>query len=319
MAGTLIPPVGMFAFKTSGLPDPGATLTVYTANTLSKVNLYSDSALSVALSNPIVADSFGHVDPFWVADGNYRLRLVNTEGVVLCDVLTTPSVGASAASSGAVATPEKWETGDLKPWMFADYSGDDWVLCNGETIGPPTSSATGKASLLCEELYTKLYNAFSNSICPVDGGRGASAVADWTANKPIATLDLRGRALFGLDTMGNSAASRLTATTIDVGDASTPGSSGGAQVITLTEAQLPIITPAGTIASTINSGGNSIAYGAPDLNYQGGGTTGKGVTGALAPNSGISVTSAFTGTAFGSGQSHKNMPPFMATNWLMRL
>jgi hypothetical protein len=319
MAGTLIPPIGLFAIKSNGRVDPGATLTVYTANSFNKVNLFSDSALTVAIANPIVANSFGHIPMFWVADGDYRLRLVTTENSVACDVMSAPAVGSSGSSGTGISTPQQWETGDLKPWMFNDYDGDDCVLCNGETIGPQSSGATGKAAAVCEDLYIKIYNQFPNTICAVTGGRGSSAVADWTAAKPIATPDLRGRAFFGLDTMGNSAASRLTISTIDVGDASTPGSSGGVESIGLTIAQLPVVTPAGTVTSTLNSGGNNIAYGNPDINYQGGATSAKGITGVLVPGSGITVTSTFAGTPFGSGAGHKNMPPFIMGNWLMRL
>jgi hypothetical protein len=56
-------------------------------------------------------------------------------------------------------------------------------------------------------LFLYLWGADAN--LAVSGGRGGSAAADYAANKTIALPDWRGRALAGLDDMGNSAAGRL--------------------------------------------------------------------------------------------------------------
>src|SRR6185369_3563254 len=83
---------------------------------------------------------------------------------------------------------------------------------------------------------TFLYGADAN--LAVSGGRGASAAADWAANKTIALPDFRGRALAGLDDMGSTAAGRLTSTYFGT-SAIVLGASGGAESQTLTTAQLP--------------------------------------------------------------------------------
>lgn len=112
-----------------------------------------------------------------------------------------------------------------------------WVRKNGKTIGTVASLATERANADTENLYTFVWTNFADTECPVTGGRGASAAADFAANKPIALPDWRGRAPFGLDTMGNTAAGRLTSTVI--ADATINGKSLGADKVTLARANLP--------------------------------------------------------------------------------
>lgn len=122
-------------------------------------------------------------------------------------------------------------TGDLKH-RFGTGALTGWVLCNSTTIGSAASSATQRANADCQALYYLLWDA---GFVPT-GGRGASAAADWSANKPIPTPDMRGISLAGLDGMGTTAAGRLTSTTI-TGGADTLGNSGGAETIALTSSQ----------------------------------------------------------------------------------
>jgi microcystin-dependent protein len=62
----------------------------------------------------------------------------------------------------------------------------------------------------------------------VSGGRGASAAADWAANKTLTLPDYRGRTLAGLDDMGNTPSNRLTATYFGA-SATTLGAAGGSE------------------------------------------------------------------------------------------
>jgi microcystin-dependent protein len=69
---------------------------------------------------------------------------------------------------------------------------------------------------------------------------GFPAAADWGANKTIALPDWRGRALAGLDDMGNTAAGVLTSAYF--GTAPTAlGASGGSQSLTLIQDNLPAL------------------------------------------------------------------------------
>ena len=67
-----------------------------------------------------------------------------------------------------------------------------WLLLDGSTMGSAVSGAT-RASDGYEALYLLLWGAMADGQAPVTGGRGASAAADWAANKPIKLPDARGR------------------------------------------------------------------------------------------------------------------------------
>jgi microcystin-dependent protein len=74
-------------------------------------------------------------------------------------------------------------------------------------------------------------------------------------------------------------------------------------------------TPSGTVASTLNTGGNDLAYGNAGFSFTAGSTGALAVVGALTPGSGVTITSTFTGTAVsahshtfttGAGSSHSH-------------
>lgn len=94
------------------------------------------------------------------------------------------------------------------PWS-ASTAPTGWVRCNGRTIGNASSGATERANADTENLFTHLWNNHADSVLAVSGGRGASAAADYAANKTIALFDIRSAAVIGTDDMGNSAAGRL--------------------------------------------------------------------------------------------------------------
>jgi hypothetical protein len=72
-----------------------------------------------------------------------------------------------------------------------------WVKGNGGTIGSAASNATTRANADTLNLYTLFWNNFSNTILPIQDStgapttRGASAVADFNANKRLPVFDLR--------------------------------------------------------------------------------------------------------------------------------
>lgn len=70
----------------------------------------------------------------------------------------------------------------------------------GRTIGSATSGATERANADCETLFLQLW-----PVCSVVGGKGASAAADWSANKQLTLPDHRGRTIAAPDVMFGSA------------------------------------------------------------------------------------------------------------------
>lgn len=79
-------------------------------------------------------------------------------------------------------------TGD-NLWSDRNSVRPGWILVNDNTkttIGDASSTATIRANADCETLYKLYWEEFSDSDCPVEGGRGLNAAADWAAHRNIA-------------------------------------------------------------------------------------------------------------------------------------
>lgn len=80
-----------------------------------------------------------------------------------------------------------------------------WIKENGGTIGSAASGATNRANADTEALFTLLWGQFSNTILPIQDSagaastRGASAAADFAANKRMPLFDSRSRFLRAAD------------------------------------------------------------------------------------------------------------------------
>lgn len=229
-----------------------------------------------------------------------------------------------SASVAIVGIP----TGVILPYG-ATTAPTGWVRCNARTIGNASSSATERDNADTENLFTFLWTNYSDSVCAVSGGRGASAAADYAANKTIALPDIRGRGLFGLDDMGNSAAGRLAGATIDQ---TTNGAAGGADTVTLVEANLPAHThaagtlaanPAGQHSHAVNpDSGTILAVGAASGNRTTTGASGgnSGTTGAstdLVANHTHTISGSTAST--GSGTAVDKLPPAFLTTFIIKL
>lgn len=270
-------------FDSLGKPLDGGLLYLYAAGTTTPQSAYQDTGLTTALSNPIILDSAGRVPQLFFADGNIKFRLTDANGVTQFAADNVLVIGPSASGGGGATTDPTTvlQTGWLQP-IYGTGSIAGFVRANARTIGSAASAATERANADTALLFTFLWNADANLV--VSGGRGVSPAADYSANKTIALPDFRGRALAGLDDMGNSAAGRLTATYFGTA-ATVLGAAGGGQSATLLTANLPPYTPSGSITPATVSTGNA-----------GTGTVGGG-TGSI-PNSSGTVTS-FTGAAQG--------------------
>ncbi len=219
--------------------------------------------------------------------------------------------------------PQSWRTGDVKLslWPAADTG---WIVANDGTIGSALSGATTRANADCEALYKLLWNNVTNAYAPVAGGRGATADADWSANKPIALTKMLGRALAVAGT-GASLSARVLGQTV------------GAETHQLSAAEMPthghgvndpthahnVYDP--THAHAVYDPGHSHTYNrVTTANGQGSdvgiannhdtGTTshvGTGI-GIHAAATGIGIYGAGTGISIqtaGGGVAHNNMQP----------
>lgn len=196
------------------------------------------------------------------ATARATLGVQPTDSPTFTGTVTVPT--PLAASDAAIAATTEWvrdylaSLGTIPTGVVQDYVGTTaptgWLLLSGSTIGSATSGASGRANADTETLYTLLWNSMSNTEAPVSTGRGASAAADFAANKTLTLPDARGRVVAGKDDMGGSAASRLTnAGSSVVG--STLGAVGGTQNVTLTAAQSGLPSHSHTVY--VGTGGGS--------------------------------------------------------------
>lgn len=140
---------------------------------------------------------------------------------------------------GLVQYAAPYFTGFCMPWFFSALPSANWVWLNGRTIGNAASNATGNASAITSALFTNLWNnypvllqLFTSAGSPI--ARGASAAADYAANRAIATPDMRGRGFFGADNMGGAlTAGRITAAGSGISGTAI-GAAGGVEVVELT-------------------------------------------------------------------------------------
>lgn len=249
-------------FDSEGLPLSGGKLYFFAAGTTTPQTVYQDTSLTIAHPNPITLGSDGRIPSFYAADGSIKIRLTDRNGVEIIAVDQILVIGPSSGTGTppSVDSTTILATGDMKHRLgTGPLSG--FVRANGRTIGSASSSGTELASSTAQALFEHIWANFSDTMCPVlPSGRGATALADWTANKTIGTPDFRGRALAGLDGMGNTGAARITNLTM-VPDADTLGAVGGTQVQLLDRADLPnvSVTPTNTVTGVAAKAVNAAA------------------------------------------------------------
>lgn len=310
-------------FDNNGELMRGALLRLYQAGTNTPVQAFKDSALTSGQEHPwpIPADSAGRLPMFYLADGVYRARLSSSDGgYVAYDVPVIEAVapsGGGGGGGGGIASEVLFQTGDLKARLGSGvHSG--FVRLNGRTIGNATSGATERANADVQSLFEYLWNEFSDTICPVVGGRGASATADFNAGKQLTLIDGRGRAIFGADSMGASAAGRLTSITFATPN--TVGSYGGVEKHTLVGPELPATAPTFTGTPMVATGSLAeVATGNASTTTPGGGFSVTVVTGKGTSFQTDSFTPAGTIDALGSSQAFGTAPPGVIVTYYVKL
>lgn len=125
----------------SGQPYAGALLYVYRAGTSTAVTSYTTSALSVANTDPVVADGNGRFTNVWVDDSvsyDYRVRITTSTGTLLLDQDNIPRTGISADTVGRKLYPQSTaeQSAGVTPSAYQYPPGDIrryGALCDGST------------------------------------------------------------------------------------------------------------------------------------------------------------------------------------------
>ena len=218
---------------------------------------------------------------------------------------TNPDAGGDNWAALGNAT-----TGDVK-WRPTSEVLPGWVKANATTIGNAASGASQLAAQAALNLFTWHWTNFSNTQCPVSGGRGASAAADFNANKTITVLDMRGYGATGMDTMGGAATSRLTGVPATSGNATTAGSLLGENLHPLVAGE---------------NGPHTHTYVDPththSLPAEPGAVAAGGTQGAMVTNAGSNTGAALiniTINSQGSGTGHNTLSSSLVGTWYLKL
>ena len=186
-----------------------------------------------------------------------------------------------------------------------------WLLCYGQTVSRTT--------------YATLFAVLSTTY-----NTGGEAGTDFRLP------DLRGRTVAGIDNMGGTDAARLSI-------ANTPGTSTGAETVTLTSAQMPIHTH---IQNSHNHDQNSHGHGISDPSHNhsipanwGGAyntvgvqldpttyaspyyyntTTYNGTGISVVGNTATNIANTAVNQNTGGGEAHNNMQPTMVLNYIIK-
>ena len=210
-------------------------------------------------------------------------------------------VGASSGGGGGspVDPTTVLATGDIKP-TYGTGVLTGFVRLNGRTIGSATSGATERANSDTQALFVFLWN--SDSSLAVSGGRGASAAADWSANKTIALPDFRSRAMAGLADMGTAGNSIFAGATFTTGNPTTLGATIGSSFSTITTSNLPAYNLGFSLAWTQTGGGlvsGQAVSSTSNFGVTSGGFNVVGTVNLLSPS--VSVTGTIGGTISSGG------------------
>lgn len=215
-------------FSAAGKPLPGCLLYIYAANTTTPQDSFLDQGLTIKNPWPLPGDASGRVPMFYLADGSVHVRLTDNAGVVQFDYPSMLVIGPSGGGGGGggVDPTTIFQTGDCI-WLEQSGIRTGWVRDNGRTIGNAVSGASERANADCQNLFVYLWTNKNNTECPVSGGRGGSALADFNAGKTIQLPDKRGFAPCGATDMGNADAANLPGVPFSFGNSVTSGAKGG--------------------------------------------------------------------------------------------
>ena len=196
-------------------------------------------------------------------------------------VASAGTSGQLLTSNGASALPSFQTLVTFTPGMLMPYAAasapSGWLLCYGQAVSRST--------------YADLFAVISTTY-----GVGDNST---TFNLP----DFRGRAAFGKDNMGGTAASRLTTAGSGV-DGATLGTGGGDQ---LTQQHTHVATDAGHTHTYVAGQGNLDAGGGAALQ----------TTGASSTFTTASGNASVTNANYGSGTS-QNVPPALVVTYIIK-
>lgn len=310
----------------SGTPYSGAVLKAYAEGTTTPLNMATDStggttAASFALNANGYPESGGamiipHIEQ------NYKLSLYPTQAAADSDSGAVWTIDNIKITGSGSSSDSDLATGDVIP-TFKSSARSGFLLLNKDTIGSAASGADHNGASY-QDLFEFLWNNLADTYAPVSSGRGASASADWAADKTLTLPDGRGRSF-----VGSGVGDGLSKTWAH-------GGTDGAENKTLAEAELPSHSHASGTLATSSTGGHS--HGLQDSNdndilEEAGGSNSvyllnfsqssskSNTAPQLQTETTANHTHTITGStaSTGSGTAFSLQDPAIAGNWMIKL
>jgi len=136
----------------NGLPYAGGTLGFFASGTSTPLNTYSDSALSVANTNPVVLDSAGRAGSVFLQNLAYKVTLTDVNSNLI------------------------WT---FDPVWSSDFSTFAALLTNAGNPNGVVAGTAGSGAVLSSEIWDR-----TNNILYVCTTTGSTSTAVWTAVNP---------------------------------------------------------------------------------------------------------------------------------------
>jgi hypothetical protein len=225
-----------------------------------------------------------------------------------------------------VQAPGQIPTGTPVP-AWGPTAPTGYVLANTGTVGDSSSNATGRANGDTLFLFISLWNNCPAAVCPIFTSSGSastrsgtcsiSSCADYSANKAIATPEMQGASLIGIDSGGTAFLNGVPATQ---GNSTTTASILGENLHSLTAAE----NGPHTHNNTLSDPGHNHTYNAPTLSGGAGGGVQPCTGSCLAGNGSLTTATSTTGVtltnaASGSGTGHNTVPRSFTVRWMLKL
>lgn len=127
----------------------------------------------------------------------FPLGVASTNNIAKPELYLGPSVPTASFDTidDIQATTAAARTGDVRVSLGNTLASTGFVPLNDGNIGSAASSATTRANVDTFPLFEFIWNNVSDANAPVSGGRGANAMADFSANKTIGLTKQLGRVI----------------------------------------------------------------------------------------------------------------------------
>lgn len=170
----------------NGNPLSGGSLGFFESGTSTPLNTYSDDALSIANTNPVVLDDAGRAGDIFLLNQNYKVVLSDFNGAVVWTADPVLSAGRKSSEVRNVSTTTQLDSSDDGKWIAAD------ATAGGFTITLPPVADVGNGYQVTVQKVDS-----SSNVVTVDGS--GSETINGNSDAP---LDLQYQALFELRSDG---------------------------------------------------------------------------------------------------------------------